>query len=221
MKKTLITALLAIAITLGTTHTASAQQKIGTVDMKKIFESYYKTKDAETKMNEERASIKRDLDERTEKRKLMEADITKLNDELKKPELSGAKKEAAAKDREKKIADWQEMMKDLQAFTKEQDEKIGAKTLNIRNGIVSDIKAIVNEKIKSDGYDLVFDTSGLSSNGVPMVMYAKDSYDFTKDIIEKLNATRPKGGASTPDAAKPVDAAKPAEAAKPADKKTK
>ncbi len=220
MKKTLITALLAIAITLGTTLTASAQQKIGTVDMKKIFESYYKTKDAETKMNDERASIKRDLDERTEKRKLMEADITKLNDELKKPELSGAKKDAAAKDREKKIGEWQEMMKDLQAFTKEQDEKIGAKTLNIRNGIVSDIKAVVNEKIKSDGYDLVFDTSGLSSNGVPMVMYARDSYDFTKEIIEKLNAARPKGGASATDATKPAAADKPAaksaEAAKPA-----
>ena len=217
MKKSLITTILAIAISLGSTLTASAQQKIGTVDMKKIFENYYKTKDAEAVMNDERAKIKRDLDERTEKRKLLEADITKLNEELKKPELSGAKKETTAKDREKKIADWQEMMKDLQSFTKEQDEKLGAKTLNIRNGIVSDIKAVVLDKTKSDGYDLVFDTSGLSSNGVPVIMYAKDSYDFTKDIIEKLNASRPKGGASAPDPAKAPEAAKPAD--KPAEKK--
>ncbi len=219
MKKSLITTILAIAISLGSTLTASAQQKIGTVDMKKIFENYYKTKDAEAVMNDERAKIKRDLDERTEKRKLLEADITKLNEELKKPELSGAKKETTAKDREKKIADWQEMMKDLQSFTKEQDEKLGAKTLNIRNGIVSDIKAVVLDKTKSDGYDLVFDTSGLSSNGVPVIMYAKDSYDFTKDIIEKLNASRPKGGASAPDPAKAPETAKPAD--KPAEKKTK
>lgn len=215
MKKTLITALLAIAITLGTALTASAQQKIGTVDMKKIFESYYKTKDAEAVMNEDRAKVKRDMDERTEKRKLLEADITKLREDLKKPELGGAKKDSVSKDIEKKIGEWQEMTKDFQAYAKEQEERVGAKTLNIRNGIVSDIKAVVNEKIKSDSYDLVFDTSGLSSNGVPVIMYAKDSYDFTKEIVEKLNASRPKGGASAP------EPAKPAEAAKPADKKAK
>ena len=209
MKKTLITAILGIAISLGSAITASAQQKIGTVDMKKIFESYYKTKDAEAKMNEVRASIKRDLDERTEKRKLLEGEITKLNDELKKPELSGAKKDAVAKDREKKIADWQEMMKNLQNYTKEQDEQLGAKTLNIRNGIVTDIKAIVNEEIKTEGYDLVFDTSGLSSNGVPVIMHAREGYDFTKKIIEKLNATRPKGGASAPEPANPAEEAIP------------
>ncbi len=217
MKNTLITALLGFAISLGTSLTASAQQKIGTVDMKKIFENYYKTKDAETRMNDDRAAVKRDLDERTEKRKLMEADITKLREELKKPELSGAKKDSVSKDIEKKIGEWQDIMKDLQVFTKEQDEKLGQKTLSIRNAIVSDIKAVVLDKVKSDSYDLVFDTSGLSSNGVPVIMYAKDSYDFTKDIIEKLNANRPKGGASAPDPAKSGVEEKPADK----DKKSK
>jgi hypothetical protein len=48
-------------------------------------------------------------------------------------------------------------------------------------------------------------------------MYAKDSYDFTKDIIEKLNANRPKGGASAPDSAKSGVEEKPADK----DKKSK
>jgi hypothetical protein len=52
---------------------------------------------------------------------------------------------------------------------------------------------VVNEKVKLDGYDLVFDTSGFSVNNVPVVLYAKDSYDFTKAIVEKLNADRPTG----------------------------
>ena len=91
MKKSIITALLSFVF-LGFASEASAQLKIGTVDMKAVFEKYWRTKEAETKMNEVRSQVKRDLDERAEKRKSLEAEITKLNDELKKTELRGAKK---------------------------------------------------------------------------------------------------------------------------------
>jgi hypothetical protein len=35
--------------------------------------------------------------------------------------------------------------------------------------------------------DLVFDKSGMSFNGVPLVMYSRDSYDFTNDVVAALN----------------------------------
>ncbi|MEY2505266.1 MAG: hypothetical protein QOG27_1546, partial [Verrucomicrobiota bacterium] len=37
------------------------------------------------------------------------------------------------------------------------------------------------------GYDLVFDKSGPSMNGVEVLLYSKDSTDFTSDIITALN----------------------------------
>jgi outer membrane protein len=210
MKKTIITSLLLLTFLVGATHEASAQMRIGTVDMKAVFEKYWRTKEAEAKMNEVRAQVKRDLDERAEKRKALESDILKLNDELKKPELSGTKKEAAAKDREKKIGEYQEHMKELQTFTQEKDKQLQDQTLRIRNGIVDEIKKVVSDRVKSEGYDLVFDTSGNSINNVPVVMHANEKYDFTKEVIEKLNADRPKTA--------PVDPPeKPAE--KPAEKK--
>jgi outer membrane protein len=207
MKKTILTALAALAF-LGSAFQASAQVNIGTVDMKTVFEKYWRTKEAEAKMNEVRGQVKRDLDERSEKRKGLEGEITKLNDELKKPELSGAKKETAAKERERKIAEWQETMKDLQSFTQEKDKQLADQTLRIRNGIVDEIKKVVNDIVKSKQYELVFDTSGNSINNVPVVMYADQKYDFTKEVIEKLNADRPKGGASeaAPAADKPAAA---------------
>lgn len=191
MKKSIITALLSFAF-LGFASEASAQLKIGTVDMKTVFEKYWRTKEAETKMNEVRSQVKRDLDERAEKRKGLETEITKLNDELKKPELSGAKKETAAREREKKIAEWQEVMKDLQSFTQEKDKQLADQTLRIRNGIVEEIKKVVSDRVKSEQYDLVLDVSGNSINNVPVVMYASEKYDFTKSVIDVLNQDRPK-----------------------------
>ena len=48
------------------------------------------------------------------------------------------------------------------------------------------------------------DTSGVSLNGVPMVMYSRESYDFTNEIIAQLN----KPGAK-PAATKAATKAKP------------
>ena len=75
MKKYLITPILSLILSLAFAGPASAELKIGTVDMKKIFESYWRTKEAETKMSETRAMLKRDLDERNEKRKELQDSI--------------------------------------------------------------------------------------------------------------------------------------------------
>ena len=206
MKKSVITSLAALAF-MGTAFQASAELKIGTVDMKTVFEKYWRTKEAEAKMNEVRGQVKRDLDEKAEKRKALEAEITKLNDELKKPEVSASKKETADKERQKKIAEWQEIMKDLQSFTQEKDKQLADQTLRIRNGIVDEIKKVVSDRVKSEQFDLVFDVSGNSINNVPVVMFASEKYDFTKYVIDTLNADRPKGGSTEE---KPAAAEKPA-----------
>jgi outer membrane protein len=182
---------LAVASALVLAPVAMAEVKIGTVNMKSIFGGYYKTKDADAKMNDERAKFKRELDEKTDKIKALEADITKDREELKKTEIADAKKAVIAKAQEKKLADWQEAMKDRQGFLEERGKQIEVQIVRIRNGIVEDILKVVNDKVKLEGFDLVFDTSGFSVNNVPVVLHAKDSYDFTKSIVEKLNSDRP------------------------------
>ena len=205
MKKYLIIPFLTLVFSLGSATTASAQLKIGTVDMKKTFESYWRTKEAETKMSETRAGLKRDLDERNDKRKELQDSIEKLNDEIKKPELSKEKAQTKMKEREDKIAEWQNMMRELQQYQAEKEKQLADQTLRIRNGLVDEIRKVVDEKVKSTGYDLVFDSSGNSINNVPVVIYSKESYDFTKEIVDKLNADRPKGAAADKPATPPAD----------------
>ena len=60
-------------------------QRIATVDMNKIFSSYYKTKDAESKINEARTTAKGELDERIESYKKNLDSLNKLDEELQKP----------------------------------------------------------------------------------------------------------------------------------------
>jgi len=204
MKKNLTSKLLCLALSLAFAGTACAELKIGSVDMKKVFESFWRTKEAETKMSETRATLKRDLDERLEKRKQLQDSIEKLNDDIKKPELSKERATAKTKERDEKIGEWQNMMRELQAYQMEKEKQLQDQTLRIRNGIVDEIRKVVDDEVKSVGYDLVLDVSGNSINNVPVILHAKESYDFTKVIIDKLNATRPKS--SAPDAPAPAPA---------------
>lgn len=75
--------------------------------------------------------------------------------------------------------------------------------MRMREGIVKEITDVVIEKVKSKSLDFVLDKSGMSINGVPVVMYSPDNVDFTNEIIETLN----KPGRATASAKKPAAAA--------------
>ena len=80
----------------------------------------------------------------------------------------------------------------------------------MRNTIVEEIMAIINNKVKSESYDLVLDKSGQSLGGVPVVVHARDNMEFSEDVITVLNKSRPAiPTASAPTGATPAPAAPP------------
>ena len=203
MKKHILIPVLSLIVAFASSTPALAELRIGTVDMKKIFESYWKTKEAESKMSESRGTVKRDLEERNEKLKQLAQRIEKLKEEMNKPELSKTGAQAKAKELEAKFNEFNGMRYELQQFQMEKEKALGEQTLRIRNDLVKEIQKLVSDYVATGGYDLVFDVSGYSINNVPVVMYARDAYDFSKPIIDKLNADRPKSsGTETP---APVD----------------
>src|SRR6476660_87357 len=81
---------------------AQSMVKIGTVDMKKVFESYYKTKDAEQRINEARNAAKKELEERMESYQKGAGEVQKLNAEIGNDALSREAKETKSKARDEK-----------------------------------------------------------------------------------------------------------------------
>ena len=54
------------------------------------------------------------------------------------------------------------------------------------------------DKVKANRMDLVFDKSGMSLNGVEILMYAPENTDFTSDVINALNKGAKPAAASSP-----------------------
>ena len=202
MKKSVIIPLLVAALGFGVVSSASAQQlKVGTVDMKKVFENYYKTKDAESRINEARNAAKKELEDRMDAYKKGTEDVQKLNEEIQRPELSKEAKEAKSKQRDEKISELKTMEREVREFQATREKQLQEQSVRMRGGIVEEINKVVADRVKAENYDLVFDKSGPSLNGVPVVLFAKDSYDFTNDVVSALNKNKGAEGAAAPAAA--------------------
>lgn len=187
------TAILLGAVALFLTSQASqAQLKLGTVDMNRIFAEYYKTKEAETKLNEARNAAKAEFDERLETLKKGMESINSLNAELEKPELSPEKKDQLTKDRDAKVNEARNLDREIAEFRSTRERQLQEQFVRMRKDIVEDILKTIADKVKSDGYDLVLDKSGQSIGQVPVVIFARDTYDFSNDIIATLNKNAPK-----------------------------
>jgi outer membrane protein len=206
MKKYLVLPVLALVLALGTSHASAQSLKIGTVDMKRIFDSYYKTKDAESKINEARNAAKKELEDRMDIAKRALEEVKKLDEDIQKPELSKEAKEQKSKIRSEKATELQNMDREIREFQASREKQLQEQSVRMRAGIVDDINAVVSARVKAESYNLVFDKSGPSLNGVPIVLYAMDSYDFTDTVVTALNKTRGKDTSSSdaPPAATPV-----------------
>jgi outer membrane protein len=190
---------------------AQGTGKIGTVDMQRAFKDYNKTKDAEVKINEAKNAAKKEYDDRAEAYKKALDEINNLNKQLESPALSADKKTGMAKERDDKIANIKTMEREISDFRQTRERQLQEQLMRMREGIVKEITDVVVEKVKAKSLDFVLDKSGISINGVPVVLYAPDSVDFTNEIIDTLNkpgratasAKKPAAGASvTPTAAR-------------------
>jgi outer membrane protein len=203
--------MLALTLVFPIAALAQGTMKIGTVDMQRAFKEYNKTKEAEVKINDAKNSAKKEYDDRAESYKKALDEINNLNKQLESAALSADKKSQTAKERDDKIANIKNMEREISDFRQTRERQLQEQLMRVREGIVKEITDVVMEKVKANRFDLVFDKSGMSINGVPFLLYAPDNVDFTNDIIAVLN----KPGRAASSTAKANPSATPAKAAKP------
>lgn len=196
MLKSILSAALVAAAAVAIAPSAQAQVKMGTLDMNAIFTQYYKTKDAETKLNEARAAAKKELDDRLETLKKSMDEINKINADLEKPELSKEAKDKAMKGRDEKVNDARNLDREITEFRGTRERQLQEQFVRMRKDIIDEIMKVVNNKVTAAGYDIVFDKSGMSMGQIPVLIYSRSDLDFSKDIVDTLNKTAPKSPAA-------------------------
>jgi len=172
--------------------------KIGTVDMQRAFKEYNKTKDAEAKINDAKNAAKKEYDDRADSYKKALDKVNNLNKQLESTALSADAKSKATKERDDEIATIKNMEREINEFRQTRERQLQEQALRMREGIVKEITDVVMDKVKATHLDLVFDKSGMSLNGVPVVMFAPENWDFTAEVLTALNKNIKHASAASP-----------------------
>src|SRR5881398_198871 len=197
MKK-LLSTILALMLALPFAAFAQGTLKIGTVDMQRAFKEYSKTKDAEAKINDAKNAAKKEYDDRAESYKKALDEINNMNKQLDAPALSADAKTQKAKERDDKISNIKNMEREISEFRQTRERQLQEQALRMREGIVKEITDVVMDKVRATHLDLVFDKSGMSLNGVPVLMYAPENWDFTAEVLTALNKNIKPASAASP-----------------------
>ena len=172
--------------------------KIGTVDMQRAFKEYNKTKDAEAKINDAKNAAKKEYDDRADSYKKALDKVNNLNKQLESTALSADAKSKATKERDDEIATIKNMEREINEFRQTRERQLQEQALRMREGIVKEITDVVMDKVKATHLDLVFDKSGMSLNGVPVLMFAPENWDFTAEVLTALNKNIKPASAASP-----------------------
>ena len=186
---------------------ASAQTRIASVDLSKVFTDYWKTKQATLALEERKADLVKELESfNNEKKKLLEQ-YQKLNAEANDQAVSTEERDKRKKATEAKLKELKDSDESIKQFTARSDTDLKSQFQRMRNNVLSEIKETVNAKAKAGGYSLVLDSAAETINGTRVFLYSSGENDLTTAVLEQLNAAAP------PEILKP--------AAKPADTKDK
>jgi outer membrane protein len=170
---------------------ALAQTKIATVDLKKLFDNYYKTKLAQASIQERAAQLDRDD-------KSMKDDLKKGGDEYQQllqqandQALSGGERDRRKQSADDKLKQLQTDKATIDQYERQAQTTLGEQRQRMRENILTEIKAAVNTKAKAGGYSLVLDTAAETVNGTMTIVYTSGDNDLTGDILSQLNAGAP------------------------------
>jgi len=182
---------------------ASAQTRIASVDLSKVFADYWKTKQATLALEERKADLIKELDSLNDDKKKLLKQYQELNAEANDQAVSPEEREKRKKATEAKLKDLKDSDESIKQFTVRSDTDLKSQFQRMRNNVLGEIKETVNAKAKAGGYSLVLDSAAETINGTRVFLYSNGENDLTTAVLEQLNATAPPDFNKPP--AKPVD----------------
>jgi Skp family chaperone for outer membrane proteins len=171
---------------------AQAQSRIAVINMKTVFDGYWKTKQSDVTVKERQAEYEK------ERKKMLE-DFEKLNTQYR--DLDRSARDLAVSEEEQKkrkdaanskLLEIREIERSVRDFDTNFRTQLADQIQRLRENIFRDIRELVDAKARAGGFNLVINTAA-EANQVPFVMYSAGLPDLTQEVLTDLNAKAPPG----------------------------
>jgi Skp family chaperone for outer membrane proteins len=170
---------------------ALAQGKIGTVNLRVLFDGYFKRKLADAKIKERAGELDKELDEMLAKKKAAEENYTKANAGAGDLAASKEERDRRKADAEQKAFAVKQIEQDIGKFRQQAEAILREQQTRMRTRVLEEINTEVEAKAKADGYYMVIDKDADSRNDTKVIVYHNGEHDITEAVLAKLNASAP------------------------------
>jgi outer membrane protein len=192
---------LVLATVLGAVLTGSAwaQTRIATVDLRKLFEGYWKTKQADAALKDRAAEYDKEYKGMRDDYQKTKDEYQKLLGEANDQAVSAEERERRKQAAETKLRGIKDQEETMVAFERQARTTLEEQKRRMRDKILDEIRAVIVARAKSAGYGLVLDTAAETPNATSVVVFSSGENDLTAAVLEQLNLNAP------PDSSKPAE----------------
>ena len=178
--------ILTLALLVATAVSACADSKVASVDMKKLFNGYYKTKLAQSSLEGRKLELRKEIKDMADGLEKAQTDYKQLLDQVNDPALSADerdKRKQAAADKAKEITSSRTA---IEQFQRQAEAQLADQSQRMSANLVGEIQKAVADKAKAGGYTLV-----MNAGSTEVVVFASDTNDLTVTVLAQLNAGAP------------------------------
>jgi Skp family chaperone for outer membrane proteins len=169
----------------------ATEGRIATVDLRKIFDAYWKKKQAEAVLKERSDGYAKEITDRQNDLRKEGEEYQTLMTNLNDPNVSPDEREKRKKETTEKLKHLRELEDELKQFDRTAQTTISEQSQRLRNNIITEIRNVVGAKAKAGNFSMVVDTAAESLSGAPVVLYTNNENDITDAVLLQLNATAP------------------------------
>jgi outer membrane protein len=187
----MIKTLLSIAAVSLIAGTASAQMKIGLIDLRKVFDDYYKTKAADTLLKDQAADLEKQKKTLIDQYQKATEDYKKALDDSNNQAVSADEREKRKKSAETSLLEIKRMEDQITQFDRTARTTLDERKDRMREKILEEIRTVVTARAKAGNFSMVLDTASESFNKTPILLYSNGENDMTTSVLSQLNASEP------------------------------
>ena len=162
--------------------------RIAVVNMETVFRQYFKSRIAADTLRRQSEIYRAYVMTEQDKLKALQKEIAAARDASQNLALSSADREAQKTLCADKERDYAAKRAELNRYMLERNRNLSAIEKRKRDEILKDIRDEAAKQAVAAGYSFVLDSSGLTTSGVPAVIYARPAVDLTGKILKALNA---------------------------------
>ena len=198
MKNILRTIFPAVLLLTFLSGSALAQTKVATVDLRQLFDNYWKTKQAQAAIQDRASQLGKDDNDMKDVLKKASDQYQQLlaqaNDQAISADERDRRKQTAAEKRKQ----LEERRTAIDQYERQAQATLNEQRQHMSEKIRADIQAAVNARAKAGGYTIVLNTAaeginiGSANLSVPSsVIYSTGEIDLTAEVLKQLNAGAP------------------------------